>query len=123
MAGLPLNTFKNITKVPVVVGTPSSGSTLGTVYSAPLGVTSIVLMAQVANVGAGEAYVTAVHRKGKAPNNITFIVKDIVVPPNDARLLLGGKLVLESLDSLQIYTNDGTNPLHFISSVLETANQ
>ena len=128
MPGLPLNTFKNVTKVPVLQGTPDPGDyTTNKVYSAPLGVTSIVLMAQVANVGTSEAAVTLVHRKGRSPNlgQFTYVVNEIAVPPNDARVLLSGKLILESLDTLLIYSNTdpGVVPLHFIASVLETANQ
>jgi len=127
MAGLPLNKFRNVTKVPVLQGTPEDPYNSFVVYSAPLGVTSIVLMAQVANVGTSDAAVTLVHRKGRSPDlgQLTYIVNQIVVPPNDARMLLGGKLILESLDSLLVYSNTdpGAVPLHFISSILETANQ
>jgi phage tail protein X len=128
MPGLPLNTFKNITKVPVEQGTPDPVDYIDyKVYSAPLGVTSIVLTAQVANVGTSDAAVTLIHRKGRSPNlgQFTYIVNEIMVPPNDARILLGGKLILESLDTLLIYSNTdpGSVPLHFIASVLETANQ
>lgn len=114
MAGLPLNTFKN---VPIAVT-----DTLTTVYTAPLGVTSIVLMAQVANIDSTEATVTFIHQQHRSPQTTTHIVKEIVVPPNDARMLLGGKLVLESLDQIKILA-DRNGALQFIASVLETANQ
>lgn len=114
MAGLPLNTFKNI---PFAVT-----DTLTTVYTAPLGITSIVLMAQVANVDSTEATVTFIHQQYKQPQTTTHVVKDIGVPPNDARMLLGGKLVLESLDQIKVRA-DRAGALQFIASVLETANQ
>ena len=46
MAQLPLNTFKTKT---AILGTNTG--TLATVYTAPIGVTSIILMAQIANLG------------------------------------------------------------------------
>ncbi len=112
--GLPLNTFKN---VPVAVTT-----SLQTVYTAPLGVTSIVLMAQVSNIAETEARVSFIHRQYRSPNIETYIVKDIIVPPNDARILLGGKLVLETLDQIKII-GDSNDTMQFIASILETANQ
>jgi hypothetical protein len=113
MAGLPLNTFKNI---PLPVTT-----TLQTVYTAPLGITSIVLMAQVSNVVSEEATVSFIHYSFRTATT-TFIVKDIAVPPNDARMLLGGKLVLETGDQIKVQASENGS-LQFIASVLETANQ
>lgn len=113
MAGLPLNTFKNI---PLPVTT-----TLQTVYTAPLGITSIVLMAQVSNVVSEEATVSFIHYSFRTATT-TFIVKDIAVPPNDARTLLGGKLVLETGDQIKVQASEN-GALQFIASVLETANQ
>ena len=54
MALIPLNTFKTKT---AIVGSNTSS----TVYVAPIGVTSIVLMAQVANVSTQTQYVTFSH--------------------------------------------------------------
>ena len=113
MAGLPLNTFKN---VPLTVTTANQ-----TVYTAPLGITSIVLMAQVANVISSEAKVTFSHYSFRTAITTT-IVKDIVVPSNDARILLGGKLVMETGDQIRIQGSEN-NALQFIASILETANQ
>ena len=113
MAGLPLNTFKN---VPQVVTT-----NLVSVYTAPLGVTSIVLMAQVANIISIQATCSLIHFSYRT-NISTYIVKDMIVPPNDARVLLGGKLVLETGDQIKIQ-GSANNALQFIASILETANQ
>lgn len=111
--GLPLNTFKN---VPLPVTTA-----LQTAYTAPLGITSIVLMAQVSNVVEEEATVSFLHFSFRT-SITTYIVKDIAVPPNDARMLTGGKLVLETGDQIKIQSNSN-GALQFIASILETANQ
>jgi len=113
MAGLPLNTFKNI---PLPVTTA-----MQTVYTAPLGITSIVLMAQVSNIVSIQATTSFVHYSYRT-GITTYIVKDIIVPPNDARILLGGKLVLETGDQIKMI-GSSNNSLQFIASVLETANQ
>jgi hypothetical protein len=113
MAGLPLNTFKNI---PVPITT-----SITTVYTAPLGITSIVLMAQAANIISTQATCSFIHYSFKT-GLTTYIVKDIIVPPNDARLLLGGKLVLETGDQIKV-VGSANLALQFIASILETANQ
>lgn len=113
MAGLPLNTFKSF---PVPITT-----TMTTVYTAPLGITSIVLMAQAANVISSPATVSFLHYSYKT-SITTYIVKEIIVPPNDARILLGGKLVLETGDQIKVI-GSANNALQFIASILETANQ
>ena len=95
MAIAPLNKF--ITKaVPV---TPSEQ----VVYEAPQGSNSIVLYVAVANVGIGNTYplVTFTHRREstatRTSGNIRNIrlLKDIEVPPQDAVIIIDGRLVLE----------------------------
>jgi hypothetical protein len=113
MAGLPLNTFKNI---PAPVTTA-----LQTVYTTPLGITSIVLMAQVANIVTTPGTVSFQHFSYNT-GITTYIIYNGVVPPNDALILLGGKLVLETGDQLKIIGNANAS-MQFIASVLETANQ
>lgn len=112
-SGLPLNTFKN---VPLAITT-----SLQTVYTAPLGITTIVLMAQASNVVGTAANVSFVHYSYRT-GITTYLVKDIAVPPNDARMLLGGKLVLETGDQIKIQAS-ANGALQFIASILETANQ
>ena len=113
MAGLPLNTFKNI---------PAGITTTPTVvYTAPLGITTIVLMAQAANIISTQATVSFLHYSYRTAKT-TYLVKDLIVPPQDARLLLAGKLVLETGDQISISANTN-NALQFMASILETANQ
>ena len=94
MAVAPLNKFLTIA-VPVAPGEQ-------TIYTAPTGTSAIVLYAQVSNVGI-DTYptVTFTHRRtsvatrtaGNIRNN--RIIKDSEVPPNDALILIDGRLVLE----------------------------
>ena len=95
MAVAPLNKFITIA-VPVAPGEQ-------TVYTAPTGVSSIVLYASVANVGIGNTYptVTFTHRRkstaSKTSGNTRNIrvIKDAEIPPNDSLVIIDGRLVLE----------------------------
>ena len=105
---LALNVFKTVTKV---VGTSSE-----VIYTAPVGYTGVVLLAQVTNIGATSEDVTVFHRRDSTDSEI---VKEYPIPANDTLNLLSGKLVLESGDKLVAEGSNGTN-LKFISSILET---
>ena len=94
MAIAPLNKFLTIA-VPVAPG-------LQELYKAPVGTSAIVLYAQVSNVGVNTfPTVTFTHKRtsvatrtiGNERNN--RIVKDGEIPPNDALVLIDGRLVLE----------------------------
>jgi hypothetical protein len=107
---LQLNVFQTVTAVvttsPIIV------------YTAPVGYTGVVLLAQVANVGATSEDVTLVHRRSSTD---TRILKQYPIAANDTANLLSGKLVLESGDKLVLSGSDDTN-LEFIASILETLN-
>lgn len=107
---LALNIFKT---VPVVVATSPT-----VIYTAPVGYTGVVLLAQVANIGDNSADVTFVHRRNLTD---TEILKKYPVSPKDAANLLGGKMVLESGDKLVLSGSNATD-LKFIASILETLN-
>jgi len=94
MAVAPLNKFITIA-VPVAPGEQ-------TVYTAPTGVSSIVLYASVANVGVNTyPTVTFTHRRkstaSKTSGNTRNIrvIKDVEIPPNDSLVIIDGRLVLE----------------------------
>ena len=101
MAVAPLNKFITIA-VPVAPGEQ-------TVYTAPTGVSSIILYASVANVGIGDTYptVTFTHRRkstaSKTSGNTrnTRVIKNAEVPPNDSIVIVDGRLVLERSALLQ----------------------
>ena len=130
MALIPLNTFKTKTKV-IPSYTPTT-STI-TAYVAPIGVTSIIRMAQVANISTVTQTVSVVHwrnrpvlrdaqgngaQDGQTP---TYLVKDYAIHAGDAGSVLAGKLIVEQLDSVRIWASN-TSTCQLTLSILETAN-
>lgn len=126
MAQLPLNKF--LTKTAVL-----STSTTTNVYTSPIGITSIVLMSQVANLTTETQYVSFQHFRyktvlpdaqgfgGQTGNTPSVLVKDYAIPANDAGTPLTGKLIIEELDSVRAYaSNAGT--MQMVMSILQTAN-
>ena len=92
MAIAPVNKFLSVA-VPVTPGAQK-------IYEVPTGTSAILLYAQVSNVGIGQSYptVTLIHRRETRSTGITRdirIIKNIEVPPNDAAILIDGRLVLE----------------------------
>jgi hypothetical protein len=126
MALIPLNTFKTKTQF---IGT----NTTATMYTAPIGVTSIILMAQIANLSTQTQLVSFMHHRnrpilqdaqgnGAQPGNVdSFLVKEFAVPAGDAASVLTGKLIIESLDSIRAYAST-TSTLQLTLSILESAN-
>ena len=111
---LALNVFKTITKV-------ASTSAVG-IYTAPIGYTGVVLLAQTANVGNNTQTVSFSHQRTIAGIAVTTeILKDFPVSASDTANLLSGKLVLESGDALVLSASNGTD-VKFLGSVLETLN-
>ena len=98
MAVAPVNKFLTVA-VPVAPGPQK-------LYEVPTGVSSILLFAQVSNVGIGASYpaVTFWHRRtSRSTGNFrdTRVIRDIQVPPNDAVVLIDGRLVLEK-DAIKV---------------------
>jgi len=126
MAQLPLNTFKTKTAL-------LTSATDSVVYTAPIGTTAIILMAQVANVSTQTHYVTFTHFRNRpvladaqgngaqAAQTTSTLVMNYGIPSNDAASPLSGKMIVESLDKIQAYA-DAPNALQLVLSVLETAN-
>jgi hypothetical protein len=126
MALIPLNTFKTKTRI-------LDTNTTATVYVAPIGVTSIVLMAQVANVDTQAHTVTFSHHRrfrvlpdaqgnnAQDPNITTELVSNFEIPSNDSASLITGKMILEAQDSIRAYA-DASGSLKLVLSILETAN-
>ena len=130
MAQLPLNTFK--TKTAKLQSTWTHGTT-ATVYTAPIGTTAIVLMAQVSNLDTATHYVSFSHFRnrpiladaqgngGQAAQTTSTLVLNYGIPAQDAGSPLTGKLIIEQLDSIQAYC-DANGQLQLVLSILETAN-
>jgi hypothetical protein len=127
MAQLPLNQCKTITGI---VSTSNVG-----IYTTKTGYTSVVLYAQVANTGSGVGTVTFYHERdtrlsgGGISTSTTELIFNGLVPPNDALILLDGRLVLErtalKTDRIRMVGISSTNPNHlkYTVSILETLNQ
>jgi hypothetical protein len=108
----PLNVFKTVA-VPVT----DSDSVL---YTAPAGVTSIVLMAQCTNVTDSDGKVTFSHYDTSTTTQ-TELVKNFDIAPFDANPLITGKLVLEETDSVKAAA-DRNGQLKLTLSILESIN-
>ena len=127
MAQQPLNTYKTVTGI---VSTTENT----VIYSTRTGYTSIVLYAQVSNTGSGIGTVTFSHKRtNKSQAGISTdhneLIKGALVPPNDALVLLEGRLVLErtalKTDGIVMSGISTSNPNHlkYTVSILETLNQ
>jgi hypothetical protein len=126
MAQLPLNKF--LTKTAIL-----TTSTTSTVYTAPIGVTAIVLMAQVANISTQTHSVSFEHFRfktilpdaqgfgGQSGLTPSMLVKDFAIPAGDAGTPLTGKMIIEELDSVRAYA-DSPGTLQLVMSILQTAN-
>lgn len=111
---LALNSYKTITSI-------ASTSAVG-IYTAPVGYTGIVLLAQVANISSSTYTVTVSHQRSVSGAAVTTeIVKDFPISGNDTASILNGKLVLEPNDVIVLSANNASN-LKCIVSVLETLN-
>lgn len=94
MAVAPLNKFLTIA-VPVAPGEQ-------TIYTTPVGVSAIILYAQVANVGVN-TYPTVTFTHRRVSNSLRTagntrnirIIRDGEIPPNDSLIVIEGRLVLE----------------------------
>jgi hypothetical protein len=125
MAQLPLNTFRTMTRVLT--------TTTSTVYVAPVGVTSIVLMAQVSNLTTQTAGISLIHHRNipvqqnaqgnnAQPGNVdSYLIDQFGLPANDAANILSGKLVIEALDSVKAFSST-PNSAQLVMSILESSN-
>ena len=116
MAAVALNSFKTIRK-------NVTTSTVG-IYTCPVGVSAIVLVAQVTNITSDTtSQVTAIHsRSTESPADFEF-ANGAYVPPNDSiNLVPDGRLALETNDIIKIQAT-GNSELNIVLSILETAKQ
>lgn len=111
---LPLNVFKTVTKI-------ATTNPVG-IYTAPVGYTGVVLLAQAANIGNNTQKISFSHQRSISGIAVTTeILPDYPIPAKDSSNLLSGKLVLESGDILVLSATTSTD-IKFIGSILETLN-
>ena len=114
MAAVALNTFRTIRS------NLTTGNPVG-IYTAPIGVASIIVSAQITNVSTGTTTFTATFCHYRASDGGNYnLVKNAAVPANDALLPLGARLVLETDDEVRVSANEN-GVLTIVMSVLETA--
>lgn len=111
---LALNVFKTVTNV---VSTTQVG-----IYTAPVGYTGVILLAQASNIGENSHDISVSHRRSRAGIAVTTeLFNQFPIPGNDSANLLAGKLVMEQGDTLLVRGSTNTD-LKFVVSVLETLN-
>lgn len=111
---LALNVFRTI---PVVATTSPVG-----IYTAPVGYTGVVLLAQATNIGDSTQKISFSHKRTVAGIALTTeILKEFPIESSDTANLLSGKLVLESGDALVLSGTSNTD-IKFLGSILETLN-
>jgi len=111
---LALNVFKTITHV----GTTGNVG----IYTAPVGYSGVVLLAQASNIDSTSHTISFSHQRTVAGTAVTTeILKDFTIPANDSANLLAGKLVVEANDVL-VFSSDTNTGVKFIGSILETLN-
>ena len=116
MAIAPVNKFVSIA-VPVSPG-------LQKLYEVPTGTSALLLYTQVSNVGIGVTYPTVTFiqkRTSRSTGNTRDIrvIKDAEIPPNDAVILIDGRLVLEKTPLIldQIYVQGNQDGVGIITNV------
>lgn len=106
-----INTFRTVTANITTANT--------VVYTAPYGITAIILMAQCANITQTNQNVSFSHVS--SGGNKTELLKNYPVLKNDAVGLLTGKLIVEQNNSVEIHSSSN-NSLKLTMSVLESTN-
>ena len=116
MAIAPVNKFVSLA-VPVSPG-------LQKLYEVPTGTSALLLYTQVSNVGIGTTYPTVTFiqkRTSRSTGNTRDIrvIKDAEIPPNDAVILIDGRLVLEKTPLIldQIYVQGNQDGVGIITNV------
>lgn len=110
MAGaLALNTYKTF-RADVTTG-------ITTVYTTPTGVASIHLFSAISNTSSGIATVTVYHKR----SGVSYeLIKDVKIPASDALNPIGGSLVLEVGDQIEVQ-GSANSVMKLTLSVLESA--
>jgi len=117
MAIAPVNKFINVS-VPVVPGKQK-------LYEVPTGTSALLLYLQVSNVGIGVTYPTVTFsqqrtQRSTGNTNETRVIKDVEIPPNDAAVIVDGRLVLEKTPLVldKIFIESTQQQVGIITSVI-----
>ena len=111
---LPLNVFQTVTYV-------APSDPVG-IYTAPVGYSGVVLLAQATNVDTPAHTVSLDHVRITAGIAVTTpVVKSMAIQGHDTINLTQGKLVLEAGDSLKLSASN-PNPVSYTHLLLETLN-
>lgn len=108
---MAINIFKSVTE--------NLSTAEATIYTAPVGYSAIVLMAQVSNTTSGPATTTV--KVVDVSTAETSLVTGFEIPGNDAAGILTGKLVLEAGQSVKASANSNST-LQMVMSILESQN-
>ena len=108
---MAINIFKNVAEDLTTVET--------TLYTAPVGYSAILLMAQVSNTSGFPATTTV--KVVDVSTAETSLVTGFEIPGNDAAGILTGKLVLEAGQSIKASAN-ANSTLQMVISILESQN-
>ena len=113
-ASAAVNTFQTVTQ------TVSTAEAV--VYTAPVGYTGVVLLAQASNVGSNTQTISMSHERTTSGIAVTTeIIQQLPIEKTDTANLLSGKLVLESNDVI-IISASSSSDIKFLGSILETLN-
>lgn len=111
---LALNVFKTIAETVPDLETE--------IYTAPVGYTGVVLLAQATNIVTQTETINLKYRRTISGNDVdTEMLKDYPIPESDTLNLLTGKLVIESGNKLVINAS-ASSSLKIVISILETLN-
>ena len=117
MAIAPVNKF-------VSIAVPVSPGGLQKLYEVPTGTSALLLYTQVSNVGIGVTYpkVTFIQRResrGTGNTRDIRVIKDVEIPPNDAVIIIDGRLVLEKTPKVidRIYVTGSQQNVGIITNV------
>jgi hypothetical protein len=113
MAEVPLNVFKTVTE-----RLTTSNVDL---YTAPAGVTTIVLMAQITNITESPQTVDAWTFNAESERSIE-LVSNFDIPPYDAASIIVGRLVIPTGDRVILRTSANSS-VTATFSILETSNE
>ena len=115
---IPLNVFKTTTAI-LKAGPFTADSDV--IYQVPNGITTIVLMSQVANTSADSSHTVTMSHYDTTNSLETEVVKNFEIQPNDAAGLITGKLIVEQNNQIRASASVNTQ-LKLILSYLESLN-